>query len=215
MKAKGDSTCPFCGRPSMQAYYAGDSSKPVSTKSSISDDHNSNENISQNGNTPCTPMSNQSSARWSEGSGSASSVGVLVHTASKSDRDALEEEIRNQRLQFAEDLPPSPPQRAPTGRHSTHSGLRHRGGAYGISRRRFTSPPAINSTNDQIETHEGADDEIRIEVQRRNERFFNSLQTLLDVSALDQVSSLDQLEEIMLMEVKSFSIRHHSELFVA
>lgn len=184
----------------MQAYYAGDSSKPVSTKTSVSDDHNSNENTSQNGNTPCTPVSTQSSARWSEGSGSASSVGVLVHTASKSDRDALEEEIRNQRLQFAEDLPPSPPQRAPTGRHSTHSGLRHRsGGAYN-SRRRFTSPPAINSTNDQAETNEGADDELRRELQHRNERFLSSLQTLLDVSALDQVSSLDQLEEIMLME---------------
>lgn len=127
---------------------------------------------------------------------SDSTAGSVV-TASRSDRAAIEEEIRNQRLVFDEDLLFS----RPAGRRSEPA-MQAQGTGAGQGRSSWA--PGNTNVNARVRTNtvrrRFGQQQALEEEERQQGDVIASLQNLLDASHMDQTDSLEQLEEIMFLE---------------
>lgn len=114
-----------------------------------------------------------------------STVTTTIYTSSKSDREALEKEIRDQHLHphYDEAMLSSPEDIYLHHRHSS-SHRHHRGGGGGEE----------DEEDEEEEGTGGGDEDASV--------LFSALRGLLD-SGSHRLDSLEQLEEIMLMEVST------------
>lgn len=232
LKSDRDPPCPFCGIAGFVVHFdeslhsASNSSKPSGDESKeypLGSAQSPSISTKSNSSTPPTYLTPEQDRKLR-----ASSHDFTLPMASKADREALEAEIRGQRNQFlVDDIPSrhtfhstsvSDINRSATSRRSSDpSGSPRTGGRitdnwrsrttesaqlnniphYRYGRRGGSvTPPPPPSTMAAVEADE------TVLLREESTRLMATLQSILGSQEVHRVPSLEQLEELMLMEVR-------------
>lgn len=235
----GKGACPFCGNAELNASLVPlDKDKPTSTPDNnpkSADDRsislNSETERSSGGSTKAlsytTPEQEKKLRSYSLDDTTPSDSkgsGSNTHTASKNDREALERQIREQRLQFDErDLAEATARSARSSRGTQQSGALYFRQAvrsrYGMASSSTGSPFGAYSSSrladpERTAGNDGAQTASTNGVDRTattgsrnagNMQFVSSLEGLLQTHGSTRITSIQQLEDMMLMEVREES----------